>query len=244
MDEFDSQEIIELVENALAGDAFQPGHVLPLAYNEGRLLEVLSDRLVDYLPEPDVQVILDELRSELYSGIEVGTAKDLHSIIKNCRKCPLAIPAPYLPDWNVADPDVIFVAEQPLRDKEAIGLFINSLGQAGFSSQRIMLTYVNRCRFKQGKPTVDDIKNCIGYLHSEIQILKPKLVVTLGLLPTASLLGADLKITEARGSICWLGPWAILPTFSPNYAVKGSPQITQSLIIDVKTAYDFTYGEK
>jgi uracil-DNA glycosylase family 4 len=248
MEEFDEKEVLDLIEKALAIDgskALQPERILPLAFNEGKLLEVLATKLTSYLPIPDVQVVLDDLRDELYSGINQGDIKTLHAIAKNCRRCPLMTPAPTMPQWNLTDPDVIFVAEAPTNQKEAIDLLIGALRNSGFKSQRVMLTYVNRCTPKERRrASAEEITTCSTYLHSEIQILRPKLVVALGAIPTATILGADVKISEERGKICWLGPWAILPTFSPAYVIKGAAHLAQSFEQDVQRAYGFTYGER
>ena len=245
MEEFDSQEVISLVEKALSEDLLHSGFTLPLAFNEGRLLEVLSEKLVTYLPIADVQVLLDDLRDELYSGLDLGTLKTLHTITRNCRKCPAMIPDPNLPKWNLQDPDVMFIAEQPLRTSDEIDLFVATLKTSGFNSNRVMLTYVNRCSVaEKRRATVDEINNCLGYLHHEIQLVKPKLLVPLGLLPTSTLLLSDIKLASERGKICWLGPWAIMPTYSLSYVLNGSEHLRETFEQDIKFANSFCYGVK
>lgn len=239
---FDSDEVIHLVQSVLAEQSFQPERrTIPLAHNEGRLLEVLSLRLKDYLPQADITVLIDELRDELYSGIDIGNLQYLHSITKNCRKCPAAKPDPYLPQWNLKDPDIVFVSDLPLNKKEIVDTFVIAVKKARLNSNRIMLTYVNRCTFGR-RAELDEIHNCIGYLHHELQLLKPKLIVPLGLIPTAALFGADIKIGEERGRICWLGPWAIMPTFSPGYVNQGGPNFRTTFEQDLIQAHNFTYG--
>jgi hypothetical protein len=57
-------------------------------------------------------------------------------------------------------------------------------------------------------------------LHTEIQLLNPKLIVCLGGVPSSVLFGTDIKIKDIRGQIMWLGYWPILTTYSPNYVLK------------------------
>lgn len=240
--EFDSKEVIEFVQSVLAEQSFQPERrTVPLAYNEGRLLEVLSLRLKDYIPQADISMLLDELRGELYSGIDMGTTKYLHSITKGCHKCPAALPEPQLPQWNKTDPDIIFINDLPLNKSDLIDTFVIAVKKAKLNSNRIMLTYVNRCVFGR-RANLDEIHNCVGYLHHELQLLKPKLIVPLGLIPTAALMGTDIKIGEERGRICWLGPWAIMPTYSPAYVNQGGPNFRSTFEQDLIQAHNFTYG--
>lgn len=249
MEEFDEKDVIDLVTSALAEhgpEVFlqRSERTLPLALNEGRLLEMLSTQLTKYLPNPDVQVILDDLRTELYSDLDTGTLKNLHSVTLNCRRCP-AMASPQLPMWNLVDPDVMFILDQPVDHKEASGLFVDTLKKAGFKSHRVMLSYVNRCILKEKrKPNVSEIQNCVPYLQNEIQLVKPKLVVPLGLVPTSVLLNADVKLADERGRIIWLGPWAIMPTYSPSYILKAQSSTLATFESDIQLAYNFTYGER
>jgi len=168
---------------------------------------------------------------------------DLHTATKNCRKCNLGNVVPELPKWNVTDPDAMFLVESPSLPPDAIELFLKSLKSSGFNSSRVCLTYVNRCPARK-KFDQSEIANCLPYLHSEIQLLNPKLIVTLGLLPLVSLIGSEVKIKDYRGNIFWLGYWPILPTYSPIYALKsGNSQIDQ-FMNDIQTAHTFVNKEE
>ena len=248
-EEFDEQDVIDLVTSALAEDGGlalpQSERTLPLAFNEGRLLEMLSKKLTSYMANPDVQIILDDLRTELYSDLDIGNIKNLHSVTLNCRRCPAALPPPNIPQWNVLNPDAVFVVDQPLHGGEHVEILMAALKNAGWKSSRIMLTYVNRCTFKdKRRAETKEVQNCAPYLLSEIQIVRPKIRVPLGLLPTATLLNANVKLAEERGRVGWLGPWAILPTYSPGYVVKAAGSARTTFEQDIQLAYNFTYGEK
>lgn len=244
-EEFDSEEVIKLVTSALedkGSNALDTGQTIPLGMAQGDLLATLFMRLGDHLPTPQVQMIFDDLREELYEGIEMPDLKELHTVTKNCRKCGIAAKADqHLPKWNVSDPDCVFVTDTPFYAKESAEFFVDSLVQSNFKSTRVCLTYVNRC------PAVESFKsehvaNCAPYLRTELQILRPKLIVTMGLLPLVTLLGTDVKLGEMRGSVVWLGPWAILPTYSPSYALRSGGAPLNNFKIDLTTAYNFCYG--
>ena len=245
-EEFDSQEVLDLIADALAShgpNALLPSLDMPLAFNEGRLLEVLSIKLQKYLVQPDIQMVLDDLRTELYSNINRDNLKMIHSVIKNCKKCPNLEINPQQPFWNLADPDVVLVMETPSMSKAVMDYLVSILISAGFSSKRLALTFVNRCKANNRKHDVAEIKNCTSFLHAELQLMQPKLIIPLGLLATSTILGADITLGKERGNICWLGPWAIMPTYSPAHVLKVE-NLQDDLALDLKNAHKFTYGER
>lgn len=215
---------------------------IPLAYGDSKILELLCEKLQNYMDQADIQVLLSQLRGELYAEIGEDSARMLHSIVKNCHRCT-GVEQPKLPSWNVVDPDVLIVAESPITKGDSVNLLANSLKVAGFSSSRLCLTYLNRCKTKENrKHTTEEISNCLPYLQAEIQILRPKLVLTLGLTATSALLGADIQLSEERGKIHWLGPWPIMPVYTPAYILNGAKHLKETWTGDIKTAYEFVYG--
>lgn len=248
-DEFDESEVLDLVAKALSekGDkAFKSKSKLPLAMGDSNLLEKLSEILPIYLNQGDVQMVMYELRNELYKDLSVDeTLEQLHMITRNCKKCPEVLPGSQIPHWNVADPDVVFVADSPSLDGTSMEMFTKTASGAGFTSGRLCMTFVNRCKkASRAKHTIEEINTCTPYLLSEIQILKPKLIIPLGLIATNAILGANLHLNEERGKIIWLGPWAILPTFSPSYVLRGGGNLNNLFIQDMEKAFNFVYGEK
>jgi DNA polymerase len=210
---------------------------------ETELIENFHNKISGHVPDSFLLEVYRELRTDILSRKESISVLDLHTATKNCRKCNLSEVVPELPKWNVVNPSVMFIVESPNISSEAVELFLKSLKTSGFDSSKVCLTYVNRCPARK-KFNEQEIANCLPYLHSEIQLLNPKLIVTLGLLPLVSLLGTEVKMKDYRGNIFWLGHWPILPSYSPMYALKsGKQQITQ-FITDIKTAYTFVDKEE
>jgi DNA polymerase len=146
---------------------------------------------------------------------------------------------PELPKWNVKNPDVLFITDNPSLDSDSVSFFLSSLKEVGFESSNVCLTYVNRCPVKR-KYTNQEVFNCSPYLHNEIQLLNPKLIVTLGSVPLISLLGLDVKLKEYRGNLTWLGYWPIIPTYSPIYAVRNGQNFQEQFLSDIKSAHNFS----
>jgi DNA polymerase len=100
------------------------------------------------------------------------------------------------------------------------------------------LTYVNRCP-KAGKYENKEIINCSPYLHNEIQLLNPKVIVPMGSLVSSVLLNSDIKIKDYRGNLMWLGYWPIIPTYSPSYALRSGSSALQNFENDLSYVYKF-----
>lgn len=244
--EFSEEELNSLIQEALSSDEsknFGPKSGIHLGFMETELLEIVYKNLTGTIHDSALTTLFKDIRSELLSRKVNYKIKDLHTVTKNCKKCNLDSVSPELPKWNVNNPDVLFVIESPNIQQEAVNFFLKTLKDAGFQSDKVCLTYVNRCPAKR-KFTNEEIFNCSSYLHTEVQLMNPKLVVTLGSLPAISLFNTDIKIKDYRGNIAWLGYWPILPTYSPMYVIKSGQIPADQFISDIKTAHAFVYKEE
>jgi len=249
-DEFNEEDLQKIIQEALNFEEKEEVKLFRktsftsyLGFMETELIENFHNRISGSLPDSFLSEIYKELRTDILSRKENISILELHTVTRNCKKCNLGNVVPEFPKWNVVNPDAMFVVESPRLSPDAIELFLKSLKSSGFDSGKVCLTYVNRCPARK-KFDQSEIANCLPYLHSEIQLLNPKLIITLGLLPLISLTGSEIKIKDYRGNILWLGYWPILPTYSPTYALKsGESQINQ-FINDIRTAHTFVNKEE
>lgn len=248
-EEYDATELERIVARAL-GDVVESDARLLFSFGETRLLQELTAVLPKYVQHHgDVAVILDELRARLYEGIggqaQPTTAlRQLHTVVSHCRACPAMQPSPYLPHWNLVDPDVVFVFDVPLEQQGAANeTFITALKEVGFRSGRIAATSVTRCAPQEHRmPAGEEVAECsTRYLFTELQLLKPKLIVACGRFAASVLLGHDVKVTQEQGQILWVGPWPIAITTSPGYAARTTNNY-RAFLADVQKAFAFTYG--
>jgi DNA polymerase len=243
--EFSEAELNSLIEEALSSGESKliPKSGLYLGFMETELLEIVYNNLTGLIHDSALTTLFKDIRSELLSRKVNYKIKDFHTVTKNCNKCDVGSISPELPKWNVTNPDVLFVIDSPNMQQEVVSLFLKFLKDAGFDSTKVCLTYVNRCPVKR-KFTNQEVFNCSPYLHTEIQLLNPKLIVTLGSLPAYTLFGSEIKIKEYRGNINWLGYWPIITTYSPAYALKAGQSVSDHLLSDIKTAYTFVNKEE
>lgn len=221
MSEFNEEELNALIDEALSNkDRAHPFSSASshLGFAETDLLESLHSRLSMRFTESHVNDIFKDVRSEILSRKVSISLKDIHTITKNCNLCKIDSSAE-LPKWNTENPDIVVVVDNPSLPAEAISIMVEAFKNCELSSSQLCLTYVNRCPVKR-KYENQEIINCSSYLHQELQILNPKLIVSLGALPASVLFGSAIKIKDFRGKITWLGYWPILSTYSPMYVLK------------------------
>lgn len=241
-EEFDPDALHRLIDEAL-GESVQAAPPttsrLPFSFGDTHLLEYLAEILPKYLHGADAQMVLEDLRLKLIEGSSDVNLRHLHSVIRHCRRCPEVEPSPQLPIWNVANPDVVFVAENMILPPKAGTYFVEALERNGYTSRHTTLTAVTRCPLGPRSPNQLEIQNCSKYLFSELQVLAPKLIIPLGN-TAASVLVGETRITEDHGRIYWIGPWAIMPTYAPAYVLNRDLQV--GFEADLKRARNFVYG--
>ena len=239
--EFNQDDLDSLIKEALSVplNPLHPKSGMHVGFMETDMLELLSGHLSNKIPLSAISEIYQDLRLDLLSRKSNHQIKDLHTVILNCRKCEIQQTTPELPKWNVKNPDVLFITDNPSLDSDSVSFFLSALKETGFESSNVCLTYVNRCPVKR-KYTNQEVFNCSPYLHNEIQLLNPKLIVTLGSVPLISLLGLDVKLKEYRGNLTWLGYWPIIPTYSPIYAVRNGQNFQDQFLSDIKSAHNFS----
>jgi uracil-DNA glycosylase family 4 len=135
-----------------------------------------------------------------------------------------------------ATASLVFVGEGPGADEDATG--IPFVGRAGQLLDRMIgamgldpatdvyICNIVKCRPPGNRrPEPDEMAACIPYLHEQLAIVNPKVIVALGNTAVAALLGAKAGITKVRGSWkLYKGATLVMPTYHPSYLLRPSPQ--------------------
>ena len=81
---------------------------------------------------------------------------------------------------------------------------------------------VHNCRPPGNRdPKPDEIASCRPYLEQQIELITPRVIVTLGNFATKLLLDTTDGITKVRGRTYAYGDTALVPTFHPSAALQG-----------------------
>lgn len=144
--------------------------------------------------------------------------------------------------FGVGDPDaqLMLVGEAPGKNEDlqgepfvgAAGRLLDELmGSIGVTRQQAYITNVLKCRPPGNRdPQQDEIDSCKGYLRSQIRMIRPEVVVTLGNFATKLLVPTQVGITRMRGQTIdwWLGA-TLIPTFHPAAALRGGPRVKEQM---------------
>jgi DNA polymerase len=129
-----------------------------------------------------------------------------------------------------------FVGEAPGADEDAQGLpFVGRAGQLldkmigamGLSPENdAYVCNILKCRPPDNRrPEPDEIATCIPYLHEQLAIIKPKVIVAMGNTAVGALLGTKMGITKLRGEWkLYKGATLVMPTYHPSYLIRPSAQ--------------------
>jgi len=185
------------------------------------------------------------------------TMDEIAETIRNCQKCPLYLTRQHaVPGEGSYSSSVIFVGEAPgevedLHGKPFIGkagqLFSKILQSVQIKRKDIFITNMIKCRPPGNRnPSKSEIEVCLPYLESQIALINPKIIVTLGNISTKFLLDSNEGISKLRGKwFTWIGGIKIFPMFHPSYLLRheettpGSPkELTWRDIKELKKMLD------
>jgi uracil-DNA glycosylase len=129
-----------------------------------------------------------------------------------------------------------FIGEAPGADEDAQGKpFVGRAGQLldkmiaamGLDPEKdVYVCNIIKCRPPGNrKPEPNETETCIPYLHEQLDIVEPKVIVALGNTAVGALLGTKLGITKVRGQWkLYRGKTPLMPTYHPSYLIRPSAQ--------------------
>lgn len=85
----------------------------------------------------------------------------------------------------------------------------------------VYITNVIKCRPPQNRePSEEEIEACRIFLDKEIELVKPKVILSLGNVSFRYLLKEEIGITKARGKVYQLNDIKVIPSFHPSYLLR------------------------
>ena len=141
-----------------------------------------------------------------------------------------------------ADADLMFIGEAPGADEDRLGLpFVGRagklldqlLGEIGLDRQDVFIANTLKCRPPSNRdPYPNEIESCSGYLRSQVELIAPKVICTLGNFSTKLLREDSTGISRLHGrdEVRTIGTRAIrlLPLYHPAAALY-TPSNLQTL---------------
>ncbi|MFN8223798.1 MAG: uracil-DNA glycosylase [Gaiellales bacterium] len=123
----------------------------------------------------------------------------------------------------------------PFAGREA-DLVDRLLALAGLERGQVYCTTVVKCRpAGSGEPTAEEISACEPHLYRELELVRPRVVVTLGTLPTRLLTGRSQTVADVRGEpqrhVIAGRELTVLPVYRPA-AARYAPERAAELEAD------------
>ncbi|HLJ31706.1 MAG TPA: uracil-DNA glycosylase [Candidatus Babeliales bacterium] len=175
--------------------------------------------------------------------------EELYAPYKKCKECPLGFLGRKNVVFGSGNPDATFmiIGEAPGRDEDEQGLpFVGRSGKlltkvlnlVGIERKDIFITNSVKCRPPENrKPLPIETKTCkdLLLLH-QINIIKPKVICTLGATALECLFEKPVKLSDFRGKKLVVGSITIIPTYHPSYILR-APEKLKILMEDIEAAY-------
>jgi uracil-DNA glycosylase len=129
------------------------------------------------------------------------------------------------------DADVMFIGEGPGFHEDRQGIpFVGAAGQllnqllaeVGLERGDVYITNVVLCRPPGNRdPLPDEIQSCRPYLMDQLELVDPRVIVTLGNFATRVMLDRAVPISRIRGQRqLWQGR-VVIPTYHPAAVLRG-----------------------
>jgi DNA polymerase len=139
-----------------------------------------------------------------------------------------------------ADADLMFIGEGPgyYEDKQgepfvgAAGQLLNRmLEEIGVRRADVRITNVILCRPPGNRdPMPDEVETCTPWLREQIELVDPRVIVTLGNFATRFMLDKPVSISRVRGQRFPLEGRTVIPTFHPAAILRGGGEASTQMV--------------
>ena len=181
---------------------------------------------------------------EPWSGAE--SLSILNDLICTCMKCPLGpTRTKFVFGVGNTKATLMLVGEAPGADEDAQGEpFVGRAGQLlnkileaiGFRRDEVYICNILKCRPPNNrKPQSEEVEQCIPYLRKQIELVRPVLILCLGLTAAENLLGTTESLGRLRGRTLRYEGTPVMVTYHPA-ALLRNPNWKRPTWEDVQAA--------
>ncbi|HYB97777.1 MAG TPA: uracil-DNA glycosylase [Candidatus Limnocylindrales bacterium] len=164
--------------------------------------------------------------------VEAVSLEQLRGVLGECTRCKLCSGRTNIV-FGVGNPaaDLMFVGEGPGEDEDVQGEpFVGKAGKLltdiitrgmGLKRSDVYIANVVKCRPPSNRnPEPDEIVACEPFLLRQVELVSPKVLVSLGNFATQALLRDRTSITRRRGQWHEFAGIPLMPTFHPAYLLR------------------------
>jgi DNA polymerase len=129
---------------------------------------------------------------------------------------------------------LMFIGEGPGADEDRQGLpfvgragelLTKMIGAMGYAREQVYIANIVKCRPPGNRdPKPDEVATCRGYLETQIDAIRPAVIVALGRIAAQTLLGSDAPVGRLRGEWWQVRGIPLRVTFHPAYLLRDESQ--------------------
>ena len=204
-------------------------------------LQYIQDRLIYYR---DVGI------KEVYSKSKhKETLEQIRADIGDCTRCKLHLKRTHIVfgEGNLKA-ELMFIGEGPGHDEDVTGRpFVGRAGQLltkiieamKLKREDVYIGNIVKCRPPDNRaPEPDEVSTCEGFLHRQIAVIGPKVIVCLGSVAAQNLLKTERKISSFRGQWQEWNGVSVMPTYHPAFLLR-NPAMKKEVWADMKKVLEF-----
>lgn len=227
-----SEEIRRFAEqqHALFGDIIVNRGVRRI--DPGQILERAEDAPTDLFGE-SLSPFAARLSSIDEDWVGATSLESLKQMICNCQSCPLGKTRNKFV-FGVGNPnaDVVVIGEAPGADEDKSGEpFVGMAGQLltkilaaiHFSREDVYICNILKSRPPGNRtPERSEVEQCIPYLYKQLDLIKPKFILAVGLTAANGLLNTKSTMRELRGKVHDYHGIRMIVTYHPAALLRNS----------------------
>ncbi len=182
-------------------------------------LRLLERSGIGWLPAPAFPKSAADLLNEIAQEVAECKACGLHAMRKHV-----------VPGEGSPQAELLFVGEAPGAEEDRLGRpFVGECGDLlekmivamHFKREEVFILNVLKCRPPENRnPEPQEVRACEQFLLRQIQIIQPKIIVTLGRFAAQLLLATTDSMGRLRGQWREYNGIPLMPTYHPSYLLR------------------------
>jgi len=156
---------------------------------------------------------------------------ELKSIVDNCHLCSLSKTRKHILFGEGSEKsNLFFLYDEPNSYEDMYGEYYSGKNSnllakmiesvLGFKKEEVYLSSLVKCKSSNANISRDDVSSCNAYLHKQLSIIKPKVLIILGN-NTYDLLFSDGKnLEDVRGKVLKYNGIDTICTYHPSFLLR------------------------
>lgn len=161
-----------------------------------------------------------------FEFMNAASISELESKINTCKKCPLGnLRTKFVFGEGNPNADIMLIGEAPGAEEDKTGKpFVGRAGQLltkileaiKIKREEVFIANILKCRPPDNRtPNQDEISSCIPYLKKQIELIKPKVILCLGVTAANGLLNTKSSMVRLRGNVYEFHGVKLMVTYHP-----------------------------